>query len=215
MSENLVAPVYLCECGARTPLQEQVRIGDGLRCDGCDRHRVVLRSRIEGALPQSLGSGRLLSADDRAEVDDAWDSIKRRRAERQPRPVGLYRSRWVFLLGIVAPPLGAYIAAENMGQLGSPNEGRRLFVATSVVTGLAALCLSFYGSEIGRAGGWSLCLGLAFVLALVSTLRQARASAVGNIVRSAPRSALVPLLFGVLIGIVEGFVASFLLGALD
>ncbi|MDF1665256.1 MAG: hypothetical protein P1V97_26070, partial [Planctomycetota bacterium] len=118
MAENLSAPTYTCECGADFVLNEH-RIGDTITCLTCKSPKVLIRSKIRGSLPENYGSMRFLSRNEREQVQDAFANIVRRRKRKaKTGQVTLFKSRWIFLLGLLGPYMSGYLAQQNLTALG-------------------------------------------------------------------------------------------------
>jgi hypothetical protein len=154
-----------------------------------------------------------LSADEKREVQSAWENILRRRRDRQRGPAELYSNNAIFLLSLVAPYLGALLAHNNLAVLGKGGRGRKLrslaigsYVA--LITGVSILWTAISPDLLA----WLLCT-YSFLSALLITLAQSRDTRLGFENRADSLSPIIPGLVAIVLALAQGFVAYALTSA--
>ncbi len=212
-----LSPRVTCpSCERATELKGDLagkRIGDSIRCAGCQSLVVLTRSRVRGDLPPPVQAG-VLTRDEQREVAEALRRIKLRRVGNATRHVRLYPSWAVFLAGVQFY-LSGILAGQNVTALGDPARGRRLQVLG--ILGYLAVGASFLGLALlaGDAIPRPVALGalLAVPLAFAAYFTRAQ-HASGVAAREAgarPAPVLLPLLVGLILAIAQAFAVWFLL----
>lgn len=207
------SPRLTCTGCSRTLALEGRRVGDSLRCPGCQALIVITRGKVQGELPPPVLTG-ALSAEERREVGEALRRIKLRRVGNAARHVHLYPSWAVFVAGVQFY-LAGIMAGQNVTALGDPVTGRRLQVlgvlgylaVGASLLGLAILA----GPDIPRPLAIAALLGIPLAFATYFTrVQHARGAAAREAgAQSAP--VLLPLLIGLILAIAQAFAVSFLL----
>lgn len=206
------APKLACACGASIDISDR-RVGDSVRCPGCQALRVVIRSRVTGEVPPAARTGGL-SADERNEVAQALKRIKVRRAGEARGHVELYPSWAVFVAGVQFY-LSAILAGQNLATLGEPRRGRQLQVIGVVaylVTG-AALLAAYVKLSLPPPLLYGLLAGVPLVFATWFTAAQHGPATIAREhgARNAPLA--LPLVVGTILAIAQAFTVYFLLRA--
>lgn len=204
-------------CDQEIPLDGQ-RIGDTVRCPGCARLRVVIRSRVTGEVAPAATQAGALRDDEMTEVQDALTRIRARRLGHTARHVPLYPSWAVFVAGAQFY-LSGILAGQNLIAVGQARAGRWLQVvgvASYVVAGalLLAALLLLRGPAVppalrlGLLVGGPLLIPLAF--ALYFTAAQARACKPARDAGAPRAPVLLPLLLGLILAVAQVFALSFI-----
>ncbi|MGE0707312.1 MAG: hypothetical protein AB7N76_04820 [Planctomycetota bacterium] len=208
-----LAPRLICQgCQASLDLSG-LRIGDSIRCSGCDRLEVITRQKVtQGDIPPAKRAGGLTPAE-RREVDDTLQRIKLRRVGQAARHVDLYPS-WAILLAAGQFWLSALLAGQNLIAMGQATRGRRLQVAGGVAYVLLGLIYAGVALKLGATIPPALAVGLlvappiGFAAAAYwvqhAACRAARDAGAGQ----AP--VLLPLLVGVIVAIAQAFAVWFI-----
>lgn len=207
-----VTPKLACACGAAIDLSGR-RVGDSVRCPGCQALRVVIRSRITGEVPPAARTGGL-NAEERNEVAQALKRIKVRRAGEARGHVELYPSWAVFVAGVQFY-LSAILAGQNLATLGEPRRGRQLQVIGVVaylVTG-AALLAAYLKLNLPPPVLYGLLAGIPLVFATWFTAAQHGPSTIAREHGARSASLALPLLVGTILAIAQAFTVYFLLRA--
>lgn len=208
-----VSPRLACACGAAIEIPS-ARVGDSVKCPGCQAVRVVIRSRVTGEVPPAAQTGGL-NAEERDEVAQALKRIKLRRVGAASGHVELYPSWLVFVTGVQFY-LSAFLAGQNLIALGEGRRGRTLQVIGVVSYLLIGAALLVAYVKLGLPQ--SILLGLAAVIPLLFAIwftssQHASASvAREHGARNAP--ILLPLFVGVILAIAQAFTVYFLLRAI-
>lgn len=204
-------PRLTCACGAAIEIPGK-RIGDSVRCGGCGKLRVVIRSLTGGEVPPAVQAGSM-DEEERREVADALKRIKLRRAGRANRHVALYPSWAVFLAGVQFY-LAGIMAGQNLAAVGQEARGKRLMVlgiVSYVVLGAGLLALAFLaGQALPRAVLLPLLLGIPLVHAVWFTVAQHAPTQAAREAGATSSSVVIPLLIGLILAIAQAFAVWFL-----
>jgi hypothetical protein len=211
MVEKAVAPVYSCECGSSIPLGLH-KVGDVVDCAQCQRARVIIRSKIQGNMPDNFGSMRFLSADERVEVNEAFKNIVQRRVAKKTGQLYLVKSRWVFLLGLLGPYMAGFLAMQNLSAVGKEVRGKRVFLLSSLsYIAIFGALLALYG-QLSPWLSFSMLFGYTFFTALGVTLFQVKDTLYGFEKQARAQFPLVPTLIAVAVALGQGFLFRALFG---
>lgn len=153
-----------------------------------------------------------LAAEERLEVQAAWDNIMRRRTERRAGRTSLVRTGWIFTIGLVGPWMGAWLAARNLRELGKPGPAARVLVLGVLTYAAVVLGLLFGSTRLPAPAVWWIVFGYSFFGALLPALLQSRDTRLGFEDGGTVRSPLVPGLLALVVLIAEGFAARALVG---
>lgn len=207
-----VTPKLTCACGAAIDISDR-RVGDSVRCPGCQALRVVIRSRVTGDVPPAARTGGL-TVEERNEVAQALKRIKVRRAGEARGQVELYPSWAVFIAGVQFY-LSAILAGQNLATLGEPRRGRQLQVLGVVaylVTG-GALLAAYVKLNLPPPVLYGLLAGIPLVFATWFTALQHGPATVAREHGARSASLALPLLVGTILAIAQAFTVYFLLRA--
>ncbi|MCW8138241.1 MAG: hypothetical protein KIT58_04980 [Planctomycetota bacterium] len=206
------SPSMTCACGATVDLTGR-RVGDSVRCGGCQRLRVVLRSQVKGEVPPAARTGGL-SADERHEVAQALKRIKVRRAGAARGQVELYPSWAVFVAGVQFY-LSAILAGQNLAALGEPQRGRRLQVIGVVCYLLsgAALLFAYLRLSPPQPVLYGLLAGVPLLFAIWFTAAQHAPATVAREHGARSAGLALPALVGIILAIAQAFTVYFLMRA--
>jgi len=211
MANVTAQPLYLCDCGRGIEFPGR-RIGDTIDCPGCGAMRVIIRSKIDGTMPDPEALARNLSPEDREDVDQAHENIRQRREQHREQRADLFQTRWIFLLGLLGVYMAGILAAQNLSGLGKPQRGRRVLVL-GVGSYLLFLLLVIYLAGSSPALAATLGLAYTFVgtLAVVNAVRHETAA--GFLAGAKPLPVLLPGLFAAIVALVQFAVGRALLGS--
>ena len=213
MAKAVAVPVLTCECGQKNEIPGR-RIGDTITCSGCQKPRVVLRSKVEGDVLAGAGAPHI--SDRLPEVQESLQRIRLRRAGNAARDVALFPLMAVFAVGAFGFYLSAILQGQNLIALGSPAEGRRLQVlgVTSYVAlgGLLLLvALRFPGAVPGGTSTLlAVGLGSALVGVVSSTLAGQRRVRAAFDAGAKPASPLFVGTVGFLLAVAQLFLFKFI-----
>lgn len=209
---DTIAASYVCECGHKTPLTEERTIGAQITCEGCRKLKVIIRSKIEGSLPDAFTQGRRLTASERLDVAAAWDNIKHRRAEKQPTRAELTRAPWIFFLSLLGVVVGGFLTYQNLRSLGKRGRGKRAFVLSILSHIALAGGLVWFRESLDNYQICAAVLGYCLGGAILLTALQSRDLRAGFENNARPQSALVPALIAMILALVEFFAARSFVG---
>ncbi|MCO5165478.1 MAG: hypothetical protein M9894_03800 [Planctomycetes bacterium] len=212
MATTTVSPSMACPCGATIDLTDR-RVGDSVRCGGCQRLSVVLRSRVKGDVPPAARTGGL-TADERQEVAQALKRIKVRRAGAARGQVELYPSWAVFVAGVQFY-LAAILAGQNLQALGEPQRGRRLQVMGVVAYLLSggALLFAYLRLQLPPPVLYGLLAGVPLLFAIWFTAAQHGPATVAREHGARSAGLALPLLVGIILAVAQAFTVYFLMRA--
>lgn len=205
------APRLTCGCGAAIEIPGK-RIGDSVRCGGCGKLRVVIRSQALGEVPPAVQAGGL-DEQERREVQDTLKRIKLRRAGRASRHVALYPSWAVFLAGVQFY-LAGILAGQNLISVGQEQRGKRLIVAgiaSYLLLGAGLLAVGFLaGHSVPRWVVLPLLLAVPLLHAVWFTAAQHAPTQAAREAGATNAPVLVPVLIGAILAIAQAFAVWFI-----
>lgn len=205
MPQDMIT-LYQCQCGQKIPTGGKA-IGESLICNKCQCFNVIIRSKLEGPQPEQGGITRMLTADEKVEVSAAFDNIVRRRATKQDSKAELFKSSWIFVLSLLGPYMGGFLASANLKSLGKPARAKRV-LALSLITYLALAVFVIGAHKILSAGLlWSAIFAYSFFASLLITMTVSRDTRLGFENGATVQSPLVPALLAVVVALAEGFLA--------